>query len=259
MSMSMRLLLVLLTSACVGGVSDVQTKNKANKLTLQIVRKDVVGENHTVLANRAVLMLCQNNNCQNPLRHRHGGEFYFEDHATAYNTFVEKHGVGEKIKFALVGVAVIATVGGALYLLRNWHLGKKLNKLEGVIDPTKTKEVTVNNRTIEVEEVKEYLTPQGKTVSVEEYKRLMDKEDKAIIRGITGLGTGAVTLMGLAAHELTTSDPHWRRRQKDFQRLFMHGERITVNKMELRSLLLAIADKMPAKITPNVKAFIVSK
>ena len=99
MNMLMRLLLVLLTSACVGGVSDVQTtrhKKKANNLTLQIVKKDVVSDNHSLLTNRAVLMLCQNNRCQNPLRNHNGGEFYFEDHTKAYNSFVEKSGIGEK-------------------------------------------------------------------------------------------------------------------------------------------------------------------
>ena len=269
MNMSMRLLLALLTSACVGGVSDVQTtknKRKANQLTLQMVRKDVLGEGHTLLANRAVLMLCQNNRCQNPLRHVDGGEFYFADHASAYNNFVAKHGIGEKIKFALVGVAVIASVGGALYLLRHWHLGKKLDKLESVIDPNKTRTITTGkksttgeNITIEVEEIKEYLTPQGNTVSVEDYKRLMGKEDQAFIRGVTGLSTGAVMTMGLGAHAIVSSDQHWRRKQKDFQRLFMHGEKITVNKQELHSLLLMVENKMPAKTTPNVKAFIFNR
>ena len=254
MNMSMRLLLALLTSACVGGVSDVQTtrnKRKANKLTLQIVRKDVVGENNIMLTNRAVLMLCQNNRCQNPLRNLKGGEFYFEDHATAYNSFVEKRGIGEKIKFAILGVAVVASTGGALYLLRNWHLSRYLDKLKEVIDPNKTKTIDINNRTIEVEEVKEYLTPDGRSVSVEEYKRLMGKEDQALIRGIAGLSTGSVMLMGFGAHELTTSDSHWRHKQRDFEGLFMHGERITVSKSELRSLLMVIADKMPAQITPE--------
>ena len=115
MNMKVRIFLALLTSACAaGGASDVQSKkNKRKALTLQLQEKYVDGQA------QAVLILCQQQTCLNPLRNKDGSEFYFQNHAEAYNNFAQKNGIQKKIKFALLGVAAVAGGAGIILLIRN--------------------------------------------------------------------------------------------------------------------------------------------
>ena len=60
------------------------------------------------------------------------------------------------------------------------------------------------------------------------------------------------------AQELSTN-PHWRRKQKDFEKLFVQGERITVNKQELAVLLQVMNKKLGVQIAPNVASFLYTR
>lgn len=253
-----RMLLVLLTSACaVGGTSDTQSKrDKKTKhtLTLQLQEKYIDGQA------QAALILCQQGRCLNPLLARDGSAFYFQNHAEAYNTFSQKSGAGEKVKFALLGIAAVTGTAGIIFLIRHGLIGRKLDKgiryvdkqgneiaaklLKGNKDRNKTPEYFIDNS--------------KSTLSDTEASELNKQADRSLGAGLTVASIGAVAWITAFAKELTT-DPRWRRKQKDFERLFVQGERITVTKKELATLLQVMNKKLGVRVAPPVARFLFSR
>ena len=267
MNIRMRLFLVLLTSACAaGGASDMQNKkNKKDRqeLTLQLQEKYIDGQA------QAALILCQHNSCLNPLHNADGSEFYFQDHAEAYNTFTQKSGIGEKVKFALLGIAAVTGTASIILLIRHGLIGKKLDKhfpiVEGRADvslPTDPKlrqdMEKAKNAYPPVNKTKEpthHVSSGDGTLSEEQVKKLNDDSNWSFGAGMTAASIGAVSWMTAFGMELSTS-PHWRRKQKDFEKLFVQGERITVNKQELAVLLQVMNEKLGVRVAPNVMRFL---
>ena len=60
------------------------------------------------------------------------------------------------------------------------------------------------------------------------------------------------------AMDLSTNQ-HWRRKQSDYEKLFIQGKRIEVNKQELAALLEVINEKLGVQISPNVRHFLFKK
>ncbi len=246
--MTLRILLTLLTSACAaGGTSDVQNKKK-DKLALTLQMQERYRDGQT----QAALILCQHHRCLNPLRHADGSEFYFQDHAEAYNTFTQKHGVGEKVKFALLGIAVVAGSAGIILLLRHGWKGRRLDKHFPLVDAQGNKvdlsEISKGDR---ADKTVKYYVSDNTTLTAEEAKKLNRAIDQSFGAGVTAAAIGTASWATVFGMELTTN-PHWRRKQKDFAALFMQGKRIVVNRQELAALLRAMNEKLGVRIAPNV-------
>ena len=253
-----RMLLILLTSACAaGGTSDVQgKKNKRNKteFTLQLLERNINGQA------QAVLMLCQKYNCMNPLRDSDGSEFYFQDHAEAYNTFTQKNGIGSKVKFALLGIAAVTGAAGIILLIRHGLISRKLDKYFPIVDEhgNKVSSKTFKNKNVDSNSAKYYVSRGDGTLSDEEVKNRNEMSDWFFGAGVAGVSIGTIAWMTAFAQELSTN-PHWRRKQKDFEKLFVQGERITVNKQELAVLLQVMNKKLGIQIAPNVTSFLYTR
>lgn len=254
-----RMLLVLLTSACaVGKPSDTQSKrDKKTKhtLTLQLQEKYIDGQA------QAALILCQQGRCLNPLLDRDGSAFYFQNHAEAYNNFSQKSGAGEKVKFALLGIAAVTGTAGIIFLIRHGLIGRKLDKGIRYVDKQGNEiaaKLLKGNK--DGNNTPEYFIEKSRksTLSDEEVSNLNGQADRSLGAGLTVASIGAVAWITAFAKELTT-DPRWRRKQKDFERLFVQGERITVTKKELATLLQVMNKKLGVRVAPPVARFLFSR
>ena len=250
-----RMLLILLTSACAaGGTSDVQGKKDKTEFTLQLLERNINGQA------QAVLMLCQKHNCQNPLRNTDGSEFYFQDHAEAYNTFTQKHGIGGKVKFALLGIAAVTGTAGIIWLIRSGLISWKLDKHFSIVDANgnKVSSKIFKGKNVDNNSAKYYISRGDGTLSDKKVEKLSEQGDWSFGAGLTATSIGTVAWMAAFAQELATN-PHWRHKQKDFEKLFVQGERITVNKNELRVLLQVMNKKLEVQIAPNVARFLYTR
>lgn len=267
-----RMLLIMLTSACAaGGTSDVQKKNKKVKqeFTLQLQERYVDGQT------QAALILCQKQTCLNPLRNNDGSEFYFHNHAEAYNRFTKKNGIGEKVKFALLGIAAVTGTAGVILLVRHGLKSKKLSDAFPIVegkpdvslptDPKLRQDIeAVKRASAEREgdtyvnkskEITHHVSSGDGTLSEDQVKELGKQSDWSFGAGMTAASIGAITWIAAFAKDLSTN-PHWRHKQKDFEKLFVQGERIVVNKQELTVLLQAINKKLDVQVAPSVMRFL---
>ena len=81
------------------------------------------------------MILCQQQHLLEPTAHNSdGSEFYFQNHAEAYNNFAQKNGTQKKIKFALLGVAAVAGGAGIILLIRNGLIERTLDKASYLVD-----------------------------------------------------------------------------------------------------------------------------
>ena len=254
----MRTLLVLLTSACAaGGTSDTQgnqNKKAEHKLTLQLQEKYIDGQA------QAVLLLCQKGRCLNPLRNPDGSAFYFQNHAEAYNTFSQKSGLGETVKFALLGIAAVTGTAGVILLIRNKLIGRKLNKGIRYVDEQGNEVAAklIKGKKDGDNTHKYYVELDEKALDEAEAKKLNKKADQSLGLGLAAASIGSVAWIAAFAQELAT-DPSWRRKQRDFERLFVQGARITVNKKELATLMQVMNKKLGVQVAPSVARFLFTR
>ena len=154
-------------------------KNKRNKteFTLQLMERNINGQA------QAVLMLCQKHNCMNPLRDSDGSEFYFQDHAEAYNTFTQKNGIGSKVKFALLGIAAVTGTAGIILLIRAGLISRKLDKYFPIVDANgnKVSSKIFKNKNVDSNSAKYYVSRGDGTLSDEEVKNLSEQRDCGLL------------------------------------------------------------------------------
>ena len=106
-------------------------------------------------------------------------------------------------------------------------------------------------------EIKYFIKSNG-SLSDEEVRVLNKKSNWALITGLTGASIGTVAWTTAFAMDLSTNQ-HWRRKQSDYEKLFIQGKRIEVNKQELAALLEVINEKLGVQISPNVRRFLFKK
>ena len=210
MKMWKMLSLVFLLAACTGGTSEVQ--NTAG-FTLQLVKKD---------EQRAALMLCQGNTCQNPLQKIDGSEFYFQNHVEAYNTATSGLKKGQAARFALLGVSVIAGAAGIYYMFRNWRLLNKVDDIDARLVSKRIDEVEADITSLDNElreaakDVNKFeatiLDKTGKQVTIK--KTGEDANGDAILE-ITRSSDGAANPAADASDELNPEDYALLYKQRD--------------------------------------------
>ncbi len=227
-------------------------KKDQHWLSLQLQEQYVNGQT------QAELVLCQRHNCLNPLRNRDGSAFYFQDHAEAYNTFTQKSGTGETVKHALLGIAALASAAGTVLLIRHGLIARKLDKHFPIVDAAGEKVKFKLFGSKDTGNVKYHVSAGDDTLSAEQAKALNDKSNKALGAGFVAASIGTVAWMTAFAGELATSR-HWRRKQADFKRLFVQGERIAVNKQQLATLLEVMNKKLGVQTAPEVARFLYTK
>ena len=283
--MWLKVVLVLLTAACTSGESSVQSDSA---ITLQMSKKTIDGQE------RAALLLCQGNTCLNPLRGHDGREFYFYDHADAYNSATKSLLKGQGVKLALLGVSVIAGGFGIYYLFKGWKLHKQLSDVKftelektkealdgeaaAVANPLKGYTDSVKDNTGETIDLVKIIDENGNEVYVHsddavnlgdnagrgadrdntitaDYGLLKKQYAKNEKREWLSLGISVAAWGGTFIPALA-GDRHWQDKQRSFEQLFMHGNAVTVSSAEAVALLEVITQALPATLDPKVKSFL---
>lgn len=285
-----RILITLLTSACVGGVSNVESEQSI--FTVQVVKRTVDGQA------RAALMLCQSSKCVNPLRNNDGSEFYFHNHAKVYNSAAKSIINAKAVELALSSVMIVASATGIYYLIRNWRVGEKVyrasrakvddsfadlgdaiartgrtsteevdevtlirkideNGNEVYVPSAQVERVNANDIKDEVSMVRT-IDENGNEVHVSahvaesELERYSQLEEKYFRNAIISAGIAATALLGRIVQHLS-NDVYWKDKEQVFEKLFVHGHTVKLSTAEVIALLEAITKNTPAVLDAKVR------
>ena len=282
------LLSLLLSVACGDKKSD-EGLNDGN-LTVQVLRKTIDGEL------RAMLMLCDGDECRNALRNHNGDEFYFPKNATEVNRrgnyLVDEQGnylvadrrdvninnraqrinqvpinyghvgssqhIGSSQGFRGIGVTVVNGKVGFHY---ESHTRTHYNS---------GRRLNRFRARVNLRSVRDYDdTPvlvgydrSGEPI----YLHRSDKrdyrghDDRHAYRDNEDFAETVGTVAGrIELMRAVAEDTYWQNKEQSLQQLFVHGEAIRVNKNELRSLLEIVTVRFNAVIDAEVKDFLVRR
>ena len=216
-------------------------------LTVQVLRKTIDGEL------RAMLMLCDGDECRNSLRNHNGDEFYFPKNATEVNRrgnyLVDERGnylvadrrevnINNRVPrindsnqgWRAIGVTVVNGRIGLHYTshTRAYSSGRRSNRLHARVNLRRGRDY-------------------GDTPVLVGYDRrgeplYLHRDDRRADRGKEDWAetVGTVAGRGELMHAIA-ADTYWRNKEQSLQQLFVHGKAIRLNKNELRSLLAIVA------------------
>ncbi len=235
----------------------------AASLTLKMEETQVDGEP------AAVLMLCENGKCFNPLRNKSGGDYHFKNHADLYNQKAREAGKGQKIKMALLGITTIATAAGGFIYIKSdamrrivTEAAEKIKKLDDEIAAA-TKKLNNKKRkniSADTDDIRAKLAKLGKEKGEQEAtKKRLEKRDSWVTPtywaalGISGLGTSA-----LAFAPDIGEDNLWQDNKDALADLFIHGSAVKVTKDELIDLFAILVKQVPATIDVAVQSYLFS-
>ncbi len=220
---------IALLSSC-GTKPSKQQMVTAASLTLKMEETQVDSEP------AAVLMLCENEKCINPLRDKSGGDFHFKNYADLYNQKVQEEGKGQKIKMALLGITMFATAAGAFLYIKSdamrGRIGNLKDSLRELSEKLKMRE--------ELEGEQKRLESIDAVVAPTYWTAL----------GISALGTNAIAFApGIA------EDALWQDNKRALADLFIHGSAVKVTKDELIDLFAILVEQVPATVDVAVQSY----
>ena len=260
---SLMLLMMLLSVACSDERRD-KRKNRgidADNLTLQMIAKRSTGDD------RFMLVLCDDYDCRNTLREHDGDEFYFSQdyqEVRVANRHLEKNMRADYrpsrrhdrkgndrhvyINYGSPRISAGVSINGRVgisYTSRStredyYHNnGSRSNRFRARLHLGRSDDrndlVFVgydrSGDAVYLHRDNHYV---GSTTDVEHF---VDDGQMALVDAVA-------------------EDSQWRNRKKLLQRLFVDGERITVSKSELRSLLEIVADAVDAELDDEVADFL---
>ena len=239
---------MILISSCGTELSQPQMMTAAS-LTLKMEETQANGKS------TAVLMLCENDKCVNPLRDRSGGDFHFENHANLYNQKVNEAGKGQKIKMALLGITMVATAAGALLYIKSDAMRRIVGETAEKISKV-TKKIDKKQRKNDHDGVKQL---QAKLAQLEGSKNKLETRDNYITPTYwTTLGISALGANALAFAPGIAEDTLWQNNKRALADLFIHGSAVKVTKDELVDLLAILVEQVPATIDVAVQSYLFS-
>ena len=249
-----------LLSSC-GAEPAQQLRVTAASLTLKMAETQADGDP------AAVLMLCDNDKCVNPLRDQSGGGFHFKNYAELYNQKVQVEGKGQKIKMALLGITMVATAAGAFLYIKSDAMRrivggaaekiKELNDDSAALNKKLANKVRKNNAE-GVEDVKETLAK----LEVEKEKlktsseKLKTRDSYVTPAYWTALGISALGANALAFAPGMAEGAVWRDNKRAFADLFIHGSAVKVTKDELIDLFAILVEQVPATVDVAVQSYL---
>ena len=235
---------IALLSSC-GTKPSKQQMVTAASLTLKMEETQVDSEP------AAVLMLCENEKCINPLRDKSGGDFHFKNYADLYNQKVQEEGKGEKIKMALLGITMIATAAGAfLYIKSDAMRGRIGNLKDDIKDLGKLAKKMRKSNSEGVGKIRKELEElEGKQKKLESIDSIVAPTYWTAL-GISALGTNAIAFApGIA------EDALWQDNKRALADLFIHGSAVKVTKDELIDLFAILVEQVPATVDVAVQSY----
>ena len=239
-------IIIALLSSCGTEPSQQQVVTAAS-LTLKMEETQVDNEP------AAVLMLCENEKCINPLRDKSGGDFHFKNYADLYNQKVQEEGKGEKIKMALLGITMIATAAGAFLYIKSDAMRGRIGKLKDAIKglgEKRAKKMRKNNSEGVVKIRKELEELEGKQKKLEFIDSIVAPTYWTAL-GISALGANALAFApGIA------EDALWQDNKRALTDLFIHGSAVKVTKDELIDLFAILVEQVPATVDVAVQSYL---
>ena len=260
----MRIVVAVIIIALLGSCGTEPSQQQmvtAASLTLKMEETQFDGEP------AAVLMLCENEKCINPLRDKSGGDFRFKNYADLYNQKVQNEGKGQKIKMALLGITMFATAAGAFLYIKSdamrRRVGKATEKIKKLSDDIpelhkKLDKKLRKNNDEGVEEVKEKIAKlEIKNEEHKTSKQKLETRDSYVTPAYwTVLGISALGANALAFAPGIAEDALWQDNKRALADLFIHGSAVKVTKDELIDLFAIMVEQVPATVDVAVQSYL---